>query len=113
MHLQIFVVDVQRKREAFALNRARERGSDVEIQSIAKFVGLRSATGLDAGGEIARIVTSEAGFSERTKQIAQRAIAEKVEALVGDLKLGLCLILSHLAAHTRLLRRIVWRVDGN
>ena len=69
MHLQVFVVDIQRQREAFALNRAREGCGDVEIQRVAEFISLRCAAGFDSGGEIARIVASEAGFAQRAKQV--------------------------------------------
>jgi hypothetical protein len=50
---------------------------------------LRSAAGFDAGGEVARVVASEAGFAERAEQIAQGFEAEEVEALVGDFEFGL------------------------
>src|SRR2546430_7814282 len=38
MHLQIAVLQVQWQPEAFALNRARKRRGDVEVQAVAKLV---------------------------------------------------------------------------
>ena len=48
---------------------------------------LRRAARLDAGRHLARVVPSEAALADRSQQIAQRAIAEEVQALVGDLEL--------------------------
>ena len=44
------------------------------------------AAGLDAGGLVASVVAAEVRFAERAQQIAQRAKAEEVEPLVGDLE---------------------------
>ncbi len=71
MHLQVGIFDVKRQRQAFALDGAGERGRDVEIERIAEFIESRSAAGFDAGGQIARIVTAEAGLAQRSHQIAQ------------------------------------------
>ena len=97
--------------EPFALNRARKGRGDVEIQRVAKLVGLGRSAGLDAGRQIARVVASEARLAERAQQIAQRLEAEEVEALVGDLELGLLLRFAGLPADARLLRGIVRLVD--
>ena len=96
----------------FALDGAGERGRDVEVQGVAEFVSPRSAAGLDAGGQVARVMASEAGFAQRSHQIAQRLESEKVQALVGDFKFGL-LCLAGLPANARLLRRIVRLVDAD
>ena len=48
--------------------------------------GFGARDGLDAGGVVARVVAAEAAFSQRPEQVAQRAIAEKIQALVGDLE---------------------------
>ena len=48
---------------------------------------LRRAARLDAGGHLARVVPAEAALADRAEQVAQRPIAEEVEALVGDLEL--------------------------
>ena len=61
-----------------------ERGGGVEVERVAKFVALRRAVGLDAGGPMVRVVAAEARFAERSEQIAQRFEAQEVEALVGD-----------------------------
>ena len=45
--------------EAFALNGARERRRDVEIERVAELVGLGRSAGLDSGSEVARVVASE------------------------------------------------------
>src|SRR5271165_512008 len=112
MHLQVGILDVQRQAEPFALNRIRQGRGDVEIQGVAELVGLRRPAGLDAGGEIASIVTSEAGLTQRSQQVAQRLEAEEVEALVGDFEF--CLLrFASLSANARLPRRVVRLVDGN
>ena len=100
MHLQVGVFDVERQGEPFALDRARERGGDVEIQRVAKLVGFRRAAGLDAGRQIARIMPPKTRLAERAQQVAQRLEAEKVEALVGDFELGL-LRFASLSANAR------------
>src|SRR5580704_16534009 len=112
MHLQIRVFDVERQRESFALDRARQRRRNVEIERIAELVSLGGPAGLNAGGKIARIVASKAGFAQRSQKITQRFEAEEVEALVGNLELGL-LRFAGLAADARLARWVVRLVDGD
>ena len=111
MHLQIAVLDVQRQVQAFALNRVRQRRGDVEVQRVAEFVGLRRAAGLDAGGLVARVVAAEVRFAQRAQQIAQRAKAEEVEPLVGDLEARLRLRVADLPAGGRAARWIVRLID--
>ena len=69
----------------------------IEVQGVAELVRLGRAHRLDAGGVLASVVPSVAALAERTEQIAQRAVAEKVERLVGDLERRRRLILSTLA----------------
>src|SRR6185436_11195139 len=64
----------------------QNRPARVEVQRVAELVFLRGAAGLDAGGHLARVVAAEAALAERAEQIAQRLVAEEVEALVGDLE---------------------------
>ena len=64
MHLQVDVLDVQRQPQSLALNRARKRRRDVEIQRVAEFVLPRRAAGLDAGGHVARVVPPEARLAQ-------------------------------------------------
>ena len=59
----------------------------IEIQRVAELVRLRRAGRLDAGRLLARVVAAVAALAERAEQIAQRAVAEKIERLVGDLEL--------------------------
>src|SRR5260221_462918 len=46
----------------------------------------RPSAGFDACGEFARVVPPRAAAADRPHQVAERAVAEKVERLVGDLK---------------------------
>ena len=72
---------------AGALHRVQQRARGVEVEGIAELVGLGRGGGLDAGRLLARVVPAEAALAERPEQIAQRAVAEEVERLVGDFEL--------------------------
>src|ERR1700691_3265175 len=111
MHLQVGIFDVERQREPFALDGAGERGRDVEVESVTELVRARSAAGFNSRGEVARIMASEAGLAERAEQVTQRLEAEEVEALIGDFKFCLLLILSDLPADAGGARRIWLLVD--
>ncbi len=113
MHLQIAVLNVQRQAQALALNRVGKRRRDVEIDRVAELVGLGGAAGFNAGRRIARVVASEAGFAQRSQQIAQGAKAQKVEALVGDFEARLRLRVADLATRGRGSRGIVRLIDGD
>ena len=89
MDLQVAIFEIQGEPKAFALNRARECRGDVEVQRVAEFVLLGGAAGFDAGGHVAGIVASEAGFAERAEQIAEGFESQEVQALVGDFEFGL------------------------
>ena len=69
------------------LHRIQNRRGDIEIHHVTEFVRLGRAAGLDPGRQIARVVAAGAAVSRRAQQIAQRAIPEKIERLVGDLEL--------------------------
>ena len=77
---------VVRARARFALDRVEQRARRIEVQRVAELVRLRRAGRLDAGRLLARVVAAVAALAERSEQIAQRAVAEKIERLVGDLE---------------------------
>src|SRR6266849_1828585 len=83
---------------ALALNGPGERGGDVEIKRVAKFIEPGRAAGFDAGGKITRVMASEARFPQRSHQIAQGLVTEKVQTLVRDFEFGLLLGFAHLPA---------------
>ena len=61
--------------------------------------GFRRARRLDARRLFARVVPPVAALAERAEQIAQRAVAEEVERLVGDLERHRrLLVVTHAAA---------------
>src|SRR4029077_15227296 len=100
MNLQIRILDVERKVEALALDGIGERGGDVQVQRVAELVSPRSAAGFDSGGEIAGVMTPEAGLAQGSHQVTERFESQKVQALVGNFKFGL-LRLPGLAANAR------------
>ena len=66
------------------LDGVQQRGGGVEVERVAELVGLRRTGGLDTGRLLTRVVAAVAALAERAEQIAQRAVAEEVERLVGD-----------------------------
>ena len=80
-----------------AKHRVQDRSAGVQVHRVAELVALRRAAGLDAGRHLARVVAAEAALAERAQQIAERAVAEEVEALVGDLE-AVLLGVAHAAA---------------
>ena len=64
VHVQVRIIHVQRDFGAFPPDRGEQRFADIQIQDVAEFVDLGCAGGFDAGGQIARIVPAEAGFTE-------------------------------------------------
>ena len=73
-----------RRSRCDALHGIQHGAAGIEVQRIAELVRLRRGDRLDAGRVVARVVAAEAALAERAEQIAQRAIAEKIQALVGD-----------------------------
>src|SRR5262249_22071592 len=67
-------------------DRVQERRRRIEVERVAELVRLRRAGRLHAGRLLARVVAAVAALAERAEQIAQRAVAEEVERLVGDLE---------------------------
>ena len=98
VYLEVGILNVQRQFRALALNGTGERGGDVEIKRIAKFIEPRGAAGFDASGKITRVVASEALFPQSSHQIAQGLVTEKVQTLVRDFEFGLLLGFAHLPA---------------
>ena len=78
----------------FALRGVQQRAAGVEVQRVAELVRLRRAGRFDAGRLLARVVAAVAALAERAEQIAQRAVAEKIERLVGDLELDRRLVVA-------------------
>src|SRR5205823_10102737 len=70
----------------FALDRSQQRRRGVEVQRIAELVRLGRAGRLDARRLLTRVVAPVAALAERSKKVAQRAVAEEVECLVGHLE---------------------------
>ena len=68
-------------------HRVEDRAARIEVERVAELVRLRRAGRFDAGGQVARVVAAEAALAERAEQVAQRAVAEEVERLVGHLEL--------------------------
>src|SRR5947207_14780936 len=112
MNLQVAVLDVQRQVQAFALDRAGEGCCDVQVQGVSEFVLTRGAAGFDSGGHIAGVMASEAGFAERSEEIAQSFITEKVQTLVSDFKSRL-LLGADLPASARTFRGIVRLINAD
>src|SRR6185503_19889014 len=84
---QVGVVDVERHLQPLARHRGEERAADVEVQGVAKLVWLGGTRGLDSRGEVARIVAAERGLAQAAQEVAQRLVAEEVDALLGQLEL--------------------------
>ena len=58
----------------------------IQVQRVSELVRLRRCDGFDAGGVVARVVAAQTALAHRPEQVAQRAVAEKIEALVGHLE---------------------------
>src|SRR5205814_1157438 len=70
-----------------AQQRVLQRFVDVDVEHVAEFVWLAVPIGLDARGEIRRVMAAEARLAERPEEIAQRLVAEEVDALLGQVEL--------------------------
>ncbi len=91
-----------RERAPHGVQHRRRR---VQIHRVAELVLARRAAGLDAGVEIARVVPAGGAAADRSQEIPQRAIPEKVQRLVGDLEARV-LALSALATGSVQLLRV-------
>jgi len=89
VHHQIVVFEVDGHAEAFALQRVGERGIDVEVERVAVLVRLADGFGLDPGGEVLGVVGAEARLADAAQQVFQRPVAEKIDALLGEVELHL------------------------
>src|SRR5205085_8500563 len=63
-----------------------DRGAGIDVHRVAEFVWLRRGGGFDAGAEMARVVAARTAAADGPEQVAQGAIAEEIERLVGDLE---------------------------
>ena len=59
VHHQVRIGHFDGNFRAFAAHGVEQRFADVHVQSVAEFVGARNAAGLDAGGEIARVMARQ------------------------------------------------------
>ena len=80
------------------LHGVEDRAARIDVQRVAELVGLGRGHRLDAGAEVARVVAAGAAAADRAEQIAQRAVAEEVERLVGDLEVHRAGVLADAAA---------------
>ncbi len=60
---------------------------------------------------MARVVASIIGFAERAEEVAQRLVAEEVEALVGDFKADFSFIFTDVSGLRCTLGRIAGLLD--
>src|SRR5437660_791873 len=66
-----------------------QRGVHVEVERVAELVGLAHRFGLDPRREVLRLVRAEAGLADRAEQVLEGAVAEEVDALLGEVELHL------------------------
>ena len=94
-HHEVFVLNIDDRARVVlprsrvpvgALNRVQDGAARIQVQGVAELVGLGRGDRFDAGRVVAGVVAAEAALAERAEQIAQRAIAEEIEALVGHLE---------------------------
>ena len=83
-HHQILVVHLAGA--SGAPHGVEDRRRRVQVQRVAELVRFRRAAGLDAGGQIARVVPAGAAVPHRSEQVAQRPVPEEVEGLVGHVE---------------------------
>src|ERR1700730_14889185 len=83
---QVWVGNLDGDLHTIPAHRVEQRFADIQIQRVAEFVLPRDAACFHTGGEIPRVVASEAAASERAEQILQGLEAEKIDGLVGDLE---------------------------
>ncbi len=70
----------------FAVDRVQQRAGGIQVQRVAELVRLGGSRRLDAGRLFTRIVPAIAALAERPEQVAQRAVPEEIERLVGHLE---------------------------
>ncbi len=75
-----------------SLDRVQQRARRIEIERVAELVRLWSAGCLDPRSLFPRVVPPVAALPERSEQVAQRTVAEKIERFVGDLERDVRLI---------------------
>src|SRR3989475_20622 len=107
VHHEVVVLEVDRHAQALALQRVRERGVHVEVERVTVLVGLADRLGLDAGREVLGLVRPEARLADASQQVFQGAVAEKIDALLGEVELHL--LSSFLGHPTRTEQRLLAR----
>src|SRR6266446_2396596 len=86
MNVQIAIFEIEREAQSFPLDRRKQRRVHIEIDGVAKLVGLARALGFHAGSQICRIVTAERTLSQTPQQVPERFVAEKVQAFFSHLE---------------------------
>src|SRR5947208_1084414 len=76
-------------RQLEPLRGVRERGVHVEVERVTVLVGLADRLGLDTGREVLGLVRPEARLADASQQVFQGAVAEKIDALLGEVELHL------------------------
>ena len=110
-HHQVGVVDVDpgaaacrlppRAVDVQPLHGVEDGAARVDVERVAELVGLGRGNRLDAGAQVPRVVQPRAAAAHRAEQIAQRAVAQEVQRLVGDLELHAAGVLADAAAGAR------------
>ena len=67
VHVQVGVLQVERHLGALAPDRGEQRRADIEVQRVAELVALGRSAGLDAGGQVARVVAAEARLARASR----------------------------------------------
>ena len=75
-------------------NRIQNRSAGIDVKRVPKFVRLRRRHRFDAGAQMPRVMAAGAAAADGAEQVAQGAVAEEVERLVGHFELHLAGILS-------------------
>src|SRR5213593_1737591 len=89
MYPEIAVFQVDGDAQPFPLDRVQQRGVDVQVQHVAILVLLARRFGLEARREVLGVVGAEARLPDRAEQVLEGAVAEEVDALVGEIELHL------------------------
>ncbi len=96
-HHQVFVgdVDLVEHAQRFArlsplaihpLDGVQDGTAGIQVHRVAEFVRLGRGDRFNARRVIARVVPAQAALAERPEQIAQGAVAQEIQALVGHFK---------------------------
>src|SRR6267142_5895663 len=86
MHVQIAIFQIDRHLQSLALNRRQQGRVHIEVDRVAKLVGLARAFGFDTGGQMRGVVPAERALAQTAKQAPQSLVTEKVETLLSHLE---------------------------